>query len=118
MSKINHVFGNIQVFHKDLPSGKDYNRYKSLCLALRGDGWRIPTIQELTYLYGLHELNILGFNPHGSYYSSTNRINSLGQVKTHILECIYFGDGTLIGGSILAYKDDFLVRPVRDISFL
>jgi len=118
MVKVNHIFGNIQVFHKDLPSGRDYNRYKSLCLALRGDGWRIPTIGELSYLYDLHTLRILGFDHFGSYFSSTNTINSLGQVKEHIVQCIYFGDGTLIGGSTLTYKDNFLVRPVRDISYV
>jgi hypothetical protein len=116
MSKVNHVFGNIQVFHKDLPSGKDYNRYKSLCLALRGDGWRIPTIQELTYLYGLHELNILGFNSSEYYFSSTNTINSIGQVKDYTVKCIYFGDGSLMSVTTLMYKKNFSVRPVRSIN--
>jgi len=106
----------LEIFYKDLPSVKTFDQYKSLCLGIKGDGWRIPTIKELSYMYGLHSLGLLGFDSSRAYFSTTNKLDSLGNVKPYVVQCISFLDGDLIGGATISYKTDFKVRPVRTIS--
>ena len=38
-------------------------------LALKGDGWRLPTIEELSYMCTLSQLKVLGFS--NEYYWSS-----------------------------------------------
>jgi len=91
----------LEIFYKDLPSGKTFNQYKSLCLALKGDGWRLPTVKELSYMCTLSQLGVLGFS--NEYYWSSKR------------ECVYFPLGAKI------YHDSsttigIRARPVRTVS--
>jgi hypothetical protein len=106
----------LEIFYKDLPPWKTFDQYKSLCLALRGDGWRIPTIEELSYMYGLHTLGILGFDSSRSYWSTSNKLNSLGHIKPYTFQCISFSNGDLSGGVTLSFKNVINARPVRTIS--
>jgi hypothetical protein len=58
---------NLEVMETDL--GKmNYDEAKKACAEL-GDGWRLPTIDELGFLY--YRLNAQ-FNSEESYWSSTN----------------------------------------------
>jgi len=109
----------LEIFYKDLPFGKTFNQYKSLCLGLRddgwrlptigelsygdgwnSDGWRLPTIEELSYMCNLSQLGILGFS--NDYYWSSEQ------------ESVYFPLGTK------TYEDSTIIeiraRPVRTVS--
>ena len=109
------IVDNLEIFYKDLPSGKTYNKYKSLCIALKGDGWRIPNINELSYMYSLHSLGILGFS-NNPYFSTTNKIDSIGRPKPYTVQCIHFSSGDLFTSNTLTHNyNDTLVRPVRSI---
>lgn len=34
----------LEIFYKDLPSSILWSEYNSLCLVLKGGGWRAPTL--------------------------------------------------------------------------
>jgi hypothetical protein len=101
----------LEIFYKDLPAGKTFNQYKSLCLALRGDGWRIPTIKELSYMYSLHTLGVLGFDASIDYFSNCEPDEFTNSVKA-----ISFIDGSLRYLSPFLNFVNMNVRPVRTVS--
>jgi len=114
----------LEIFYRDFPPGKTFDRYKSLCLALRGDGWRIPTIKELSYMYSLHTLGVLGFDASIHYYSTSNTLNSRPSLSGHIdpyavpnsVQSISFIDGSLAESSTFQTFVNMNVRPVRTVS--
>lgn len=73
----------------------------------------LPTIDELSYMYGLHTLDVLGFDHRGYYLSSDNHMNSLGEVIGQLKMCIYFLDGS---PTVFRELVSNRVRPVRTIS--
>ena len=105
------VADTLEIFYKDLPPGKTFDQYKSLCLALRGDGWRIPTIKELSYMYSLHNLGVLNFL--GDYYWSSN--DSISMYKKDHKYGQSFQNGHLFLSDI-RYDNKIYARPVRTIS--
>ena len=102
----------LEIFYKDLPSGKTFNQYKSLCLALKGDGWRLPTLNELSYMYGLHNLGVLNFL--GDYYwSSSDSISPM--IKEDHKYAKSFANGHVFLDHI-RYGTRSYARPVRTVS--
>lgn len=102
----------LEIFYKDLPAGKSFNQYKSLCLALKGDGWRLPTLNELSYMYGLHNLGVLNFL--GDYYwSSSDSISPM--IKEDNKYAKSFTNGHVFLHHI-RYGTRSYARPVRTIS--
>ena len=97
----------LEIFYKDLPAGKSFNQYKSLCLALKGDGWRIPDIKELSYMYGLHNLGVLNFLG-DNYWSSIDASSNHKYAQS-------FQDGHLFT-SHNSYDNKIYARPVRTVS--
>jgi len=119
MSKHYIIHGlDIEIFYKDLPEKKSWSQYKSLCLALRGDGWRAPTLIELRYMYELHILGVGNFLP--VIYWSSDFPPSISPIPNDGLRsCINFG------GSINNTPTDVIkgihtsfnsFRPVRSIN--
>ena len=102
----------LEIFYRDFPPGKTFDRYKSLCLALRGDGWRIPTIKELSYMYSLHTLGVLGFDASIDYFSTSNSPYE----GTNSVQSISFIDGSLAESSTFQTFVNMNVRPVRTVS--
>ena len=104
------IADTLEIFYKDLPSGKTFDQYNSLCLALKGDGWRIPTIKELSYMYGLHTLGILEFDNDRTYFSSSHS-------SEIFFKCINFSNGDVIQRLIINTTSfrTIKVRPVRTI---
>jgi hypothetical protein len=101
----------LEIFYKDLPAGKSFNQYKSLCLALKGDGWRLPTLNELSYMYGLHNLGVLNFLG-DNYWSSSDAIS---RIKNDHKYAQSFRGGHLFISDI-RYDNKIYARPVRTIS--
>jgi hypothetical protein len=102
----------IEIFHKDLPSRKLWAQYNSLCLALKGDGWRAPTLTELQCMYSLHKLCVMGFSS-DIYLSGDIPYNSIDNGSRY---CVNFGSDThepLRRNIHLGYQR---FRPVRSIN--
>ena len=104
----------LEIFYKDLPYGKTWSQYHSLCLALRGDGWRLPTIEELSYMCTLSQLKVLGFS--NEYYWSSELTPKISHPQAYVghRECVYFPGGAK------AFQNSTSIgicaRPVRTIS--
>lgn len=116
MDRKNYIINGlgIEIFYKDLPTRKLWSQYNSLCLALRGDGWRAPTLIELRAMYDLHLLGVGKFIP-TIYWSGDIPNDSFGRPKAGLRYCVDFRGG---------FSDDFKenihitynqFRPVRFI---
>lgn len=107
----NFVIGviELEIFYKDLPAGKSFNQYNSLCLALKGDGWRLPTLNELSYMYGLHNLGVLNFS--GGIYWSSTRATEYGGMVIMLKKSFIDGKVSTASAGLTAP----LARPVRSI---
>jgi hypothetical protein len=79
------VFGNLEVAEKDFPDELSWEEANEVCAAL-GEGWRLPTADEIYFLYQNRE-EIGGFNMAGVYWTSSQ---SQGDGSTEIM---YFSDG-------------------------
>ncbi len=108
------IDGMMEIFYKDLPGGRNWNQYYVLCKALKGEGWRLPTLEELSYMYDLSTLGILNFN-NGYYWSSplNERFVGISSYSGH-MECMSFSDGSTLFYNTLLSKD-LSARPVRNI---
>lgn len=102
--KTNLIVGDIEIFYKDLPK-KSFDKGVALSSALRGGNWRLPTLKELGYLYKLHKLGVLNFDPDGIYWSTR-------KTEENMYAVINFGTG---GFSSKNKHFDLNIRPVRDI---
>lgn len=115
MSKNYIISGlGIEIFYKDLPAHKLWSQYNSLCLALRGDGWRAPTLIELRCMYELHLLGVGNFLP-TTYWSGDIVFNLIGEPRDALRYCGNFNMGTrwnLTENIYLSYNQ---FRPVRFI---
>jgi len=103
--KKNLIVGDLEIFCRDLPD-REFLSGKALCSALRGGDWRIPTLKELGYLYELHKLGILGFNPTGLYWSDRSTQDGYNAV-------INFSTGSYSSKNTRSNK--LGIRPVRNI---
>ena len=108
------IDGTMEIFYKDLPSDKNWNQYYLLCKALKGEGWRLPTLDELRYMYDLSTLGILNFNK--EYYWSSSLDNNFVGVSAYSghRECISFKDGSTLFHNTLISKN-VSARPVRSL---
>ena len=70
--------GNIEVAQYDFPNNNNWDNAKKACKAL-GEGWRLPTIDELKLLY-LNKNKILSFAG-SAYWSSTEDDNSYALIQ-------------------------------------
>ena len=98
---------NIEVMHNDIIK---YSNYKTAIKAIEGvgDNWRLPTINELGYLYNLHKLGIGDFSNDSSYWSS-NRMGITG------CEIIKMSSGYKGVASVEESLSIISTRLVRDI---
>jgi hypothetical protein len=102
----------LEIFYKDLPSDKSCTQYNSFWLAHKGDGWRLPTFNELSYMYSLHNLGVLNFV--GDYYwSSSDSISPM--IKEDHKYAKSFTNGHVFLDHI-RYGTRSYARPVRTIS--
>ena len=104
----------IEIFYKDLPTHKLWSDYKSLCLALRGDGWRAPTLLELRCMYELHLLGV-GLLLPTTYWSGDIPVDNFGNPKNGLRYCVNFNGSSpddLKENIHLTYNE---FRPVRNI---
>jgi hypothetical protein len=67
------IIEQLEIAEKDFPKEMDWDDAKSSCLGL-GDGWRLPTKDELYFLYR-NRKKIAGFSDKG-YWSSTEVDNT------------------------------------------
>jgi hypothetical protein len=111
----NHIIGNLEVYPNDLPEKYNWRESNKRCLEF-GDGWRLPTINELKILCE-NKLIIGGFEE-DDYWSSTtsggNDTNGEG-----FAEIIHFYSNDCMSNSSAqdGYMIDLLkVRPVRIIN--
>jgi len=112
---INNKKINIEIYKKDLPD-MTFNQAVGACKAL-GQGWRLPTIEELSEMYKLH-LKGNGNFSRFIYWSQTE--GSLNAVYV-----LNFGNGHGNGTPWFQYEDGrqdhdkdfykYIVRPVRQI---
>jgi len=103
----------LEIFYKDLPYGKTWSQYRSLCLALKGDGWRLPTIGELSYMCTLSQLGVLEFS-NEYYWSSEITPFVLGRDHPGYKECVYFPGGAKAFQD--STRNEICARPVRSIN--
>jgi hypothetical protein len=119
MSKHYIIHGlGIEIFYKDLPPHKKFMEYNSLCLALRGDGWRAPTLIELGAMYEMSKLGVMGFDRSmwTTYWSGDIPLNTFNMPIDSYRKCIHFDrdNPEVIDQNInINYKIKF--RPVRSI---
>ena len=62
-------FGNFVVAQNDFPKEMFWEDAQKACVNL-GSGWRLPTIDELDFMY-TNKVEICGFSDSDSYWSST-----------------------------------------------
>ena len=105
----------LEIFYKDLPSHRLWREYNSLSLALRGGGWRSPTLQELQYMHSLHKLGVMGFKD-AIYWSSDIPYNSIDRLKEGIRYCVDFESDTLDIIKMNIHTTYQKFRPVRSIN--
>jgi len=93
----------LEIFYKDLPYGKTWSQYRSLCLALRGDGCT------------LSQLGVLEFS--NAYYWSSELTPFVPKTgHPGYKECVYFPGGAKSFQD--STRNEICARPVRNISFL
>jgi hypothetical protein len=100
--------GNLEIAQNDFNTILTWYYAKEKCKQL-GNGWRLPTIEELEILYNNKD-NIGGFDD-GYYYSSTLRANEASLLAPMT---ILFGDG-FKSRSQYYEQTAFHVRAVRSI---
>ena len=100
--------GNLEIAQNDFNTILTWYYAKEKCKQL-GNGWRLPTIEELEILYNNKD-NIGGFDD-GYYYSSTLRANEKSLLAPMT---ILFGDG-FKSLSLYYEQTAFHVRAVRTI---
>ena len=98
--------GNLEIAQNDFPNKMNWLESKSACTKL-GDGWRLPSIEELNLLY--KERNTIGGFKYDIYWSST-------EVSSNNVKEVDF----VSGGFVDYYSNDKLnkyrVRAVRVIN--
>ncbi len=85
-------------------SGISIPKGSTLASALKGGDWRIPTFEELTYLYDLHKLGVL--NMRGTYWSSYKDPTGT------MYKCLNFKTGE---STYRTMHSNLNVRPVRSL---
>ena len=108
--KKNFIINDLEVFYKDLPP-RNLFKARVLCSALKDGNWRLPTHEELTYLYDLHNLGIMGFK--NEYYWSYKEISTGSAISTSI----HFNNGMYVNNND-SVKVNMIhnIRPVRIIN--
>ena len=76
-----------------------------------GKGWRLPTIEELKFLQGYHDLKVLNFSRDAYWTSDIISDDYLGAV--HSNHYAYYFNGPRYGG--IPKTERLCVRLVRDI---
>ena len=99
------VIGNLEIAAEDNPEQLAWFKSSEACKAL-GDGWRLPTIEEMQLLYDNREL-IGGFDDWGTYWSSTTNEDEPTEAWT-----VSFHDGLQYNQNKSAYN--YCFRAVRD----
>ena len=101
----NLVILNLEVFYRDNPKkGISIPIGAILASALKGGDWRIPTFEELSYLYELNKLGVL--NMSGIYWSSYNDPTGT------MYKCLNFTTGE---SRYRNMHSNLNVRPVRNV---
>lgn len=104
----------LEIFYNDLPSHRLWREYNSLSLALRGGGWRAPTLHELQYMHSLHKLGVMGFKD-AIYWSSEIPYNSVNIQKEGIRYCVDFSNPSNEPIKMNIHTTYQAFRPVRSI---
>ena len=101
----NLIVGDIEIFYRDHPKELGIPKGMALASAIKGGDWRIPTFEELTYIYDLHKLGILNLN--GEVYWSMGVDSNKDLYRTLNFKT---------GSSEYRFKNiPFSIRPVRSI---
>jgi hypothetical protein len=103
-----NVINNIEVAIKDFPKRMRWVEANSECEAL-GDGWRLPTKDELNLLY-LNKDRIGGFSK-GNYWSSTDTGKTVRGVLSDAWHQSFKNGEQVYNGK---YDLKFSFRAVRD----
>jgi hypothetical protein len=98
--------GNLEIYPNDFPTTMEWIEAKEACNAL-GDGWRLPTKEELNTLYQ-NRKNIGGFDS-VNYWSSTEFAYMYAWKQNFFTGIRYFKRNT--GRKRYSYN----IRPVRTI---
>jgi hypothetical protein len=98
---------NFEVAENDFPGGEKmtWEEAKKACESL-GDGWRLPTKEELNILY-LNNTNLNGIKDNSSYWSSTEDGN-----LAHLVTFMYGPKGNAVSKS----RYGWAVRAIRTIN--
>lgn len=102
------VIGNLEIAGEDFPEKLDWSEAKKECQKM-GDGWRLPTIEELDIMY-VYKDKIGGFEevgPFAAYWSTTRYEFDETQLMT-----LSFYDGLRYKQVLGVANKSF--RPVRD----
>ena len=103
--KKNLIVGDLEIFHRDHPKELSIPKGAALSMALKGGDWRIPSFEELSYIYDLHKLGILNMN--GEVYWSMGVDPNKGLYQT-----INFKTGKV---DYQFKTNAFSIRPVRTV---
>lgn len=98
------VIGNLEIAPTDYPEKMRWFLAQQACTKL-GDGWRLPTIEELRIMYDNRE-KIGGFDDWGNYWST-----SVNEETPTFVEVFSFHDGKHYNVSKTDYNYSF--RAVR-----
>lgn len=102
----NFIVGNLEIFYRDNPKKTiSIPKGAALSSALKGGDWRIPTFEELSYLYELHKLGVLNLEE-TTYWSSHK------DPTGDMYKCLNFRTGESRYRNMHTH---FRVRPVRSI---
>lgn len=112
---INNKKNKVEVYHKDLPD-MTFNEALGACKAL-GQGWRLPTIEELDEMYKLQTTNKCNFSRYIYWSQSEGTENAVYVIN--------FGNGEGNGTPYFQHEDGrqnhdkdyfkYIVRPVRTL---
>ena len=94
--------GNLEVMTEDLEGSMKWDEALRVCADL-GDGWRLPTKEELKMLYENRD-KIGGFADYG-YWSSTESGSSDAWLRSFVMADNQFAAPKSFAGSVRAVRD-------------
>jgi hypothetical protein len=115
-----YKLGKIEIFSRNLKPHKSWSAADRMCKNL-GEGWRLPSIEELKYLFEFYNLGLLNLDIKDDdfvgYWSDS--ING-SPTKSNDFDCEVFYYRTLEGYDDIVWEPGFSyiaweIRPVRSI---
>lgn len=119
-----YKFGTLEVLAHNLKPTKSWKEANDSCQKL-GEGWRLPTVGELNYLFEFYKMDLLNLDLKGDdfvgYWSNeTNLDEPVDDTDNSYFDCFIYYFRTIDGDEDIVWEPsegsvEYEVRPVRTI---